>query len=363
MLDLTASDLTKSFGDTPILRGVNLCASAGGLTAILGPSGCGKTTLLRLLAGFETPDGGRIQLGEQTLYADGRAVPPERRQIGYVVQEGALFPHLTVSENIRFGLRTPKDAAKRRALELLDMVGLDALLAERYPHQLSGGQQQRVALARALAPEPKVILLDEPFASLDAGLRESTRRAVAELLAATGTTVVLVTHDQAEALSLADQVAVMRHGQLLQVATPAELYRHPVNVEVAVSMGEVVLLSAVINDSEAVCALGRVPVQAGAASGPAEILLRPEQLVLESAEFDGGTTATVVGVTYFGHDALVRLVLADGTMVQARPAGYMAPRVGDRVSVVVHGAAHAFEAPTNARTGAGLTAVHAVNSR
>jgi iron(III) transport system ATP-binding protein len=342
MLDLSVSDLTKSFGATPILRGVNLCASAGTLTAILGPSGCGKTTLLRLVAGFDAPDGGRIRLGEQVLFENGRAVPPEHRQIGYVVQEGALFPHLTVSENIRFGLRTPKDTAKRRAVELLEMVGLDSELAERYPHQLSGGQQQRVALARALAPEPKVILLDEPFASLDAGLRDSTRRAVAQLLAQTGATVILVTHDQSEALSLADQVAVMRQGQLLQVATPADLYRHPVNAEVAASMGEVVLLPAVIHNGEAVCALGRLPVQAGAASGAAEILLRPEQLVLETAGTEQGTPAAVVDVTFYGHDALVRLALTDGTTVQARPAGYIAPRVGDRVSVVVHGAAHAF---------------------
>lgn len=355
MLDLCVSNLSKSFGETPVLRGVNLRASAGALTAILGPSGCGKTTLLRLVAGFEAPDGGQIQLGEQTLYANGRSVPPERRQIGYVVQEGALFPHLTVSENIRFGLKTPKDAAKRRAVELLEMVGLDTALAERYPHQLSGGQQQRVALARALAPEPKVILLDEPFASLDAGLRDSTRRAVAELLARTGTTVVLVTHDQAEALSLADQVAVMRHGQLLQVASPADLYRHPVNVEVAASMGEVVLLPAVISDGEAVCALGRLPVQSGATSGPAEIMLRPEQLVLEASDRETRTAASVVGVTFYGHDALVRLALADGTTVQARPAGHLAPRVGDRVSVAVQGAAHAFSAASPSAKSAGHT--------
>ena len=342
MLDLTVSDLTKSFGATLILRGVNLHAPAGTLTAILGPSGCGKTTLLRLVAGFESPDGGQIRLGEQALFENGRGAPPERRQIGYVVQEGALFPHLTVSENIRFGLKTPKDAAKRRAVELLEMVGLDTELAERYPHQLSGGQQQRVALARALAPEPKVILLDEPFASLDAGLRDSTRRAVAELLAQTGTTVILVTHDQSEALSLADQVAVMRQGQLLQVATPADLYRHPVNAEVAASMGEVVLLPAVIHDGEAVCALGRVPVQAGAAGGAAEILLRPEQLVLDRGTSESAASASVLDVTFYGHDALVRLALADGTVVLARPAGHIAPRVGDRVSVTAHGAAHAF---------------------
>ena len=342
MLDLTVTGLTKSYGKTVVLRGVNLHAPAGSLTAILGPSGCGKTTMLRLIAGFDVPDDGRICLGDQPLYADGRSVPPEHRKIGYVVQEGALFPHLTVSENIRFGLRTPRDVATRRAAELLEMVGLDVSLAGRYPHQLSGGQQQRVALARALAPEPQVILLDEPFASLDAGLRDSTRRAVAELLAQTGATAILVTHDQSEALSLADQVGVMRQGQLLQVAAPADLYRHPVDAEVAASLGEAVLLPATIQHDEAVCALGRLPVQAGACGGPAEIMLRPEQLTLGAPDAAGGTVASVTQVTFYGHDALVSLTLADGTVVMARPAGHAVPRAGERVSITVQGSVHAF---------------------
>ncbi|MCC7369918.1 MAG: ABC transporter ATP-binding protein [Chloroflexi bacterium] len=358
MLDLLVSQLTKSFGEHQILHGVDLAAPAGTLTAILGPSGCGKTTLLRLVAGFESPDSGEIVLGDQPLFASGRSVPPERRQIGYVVQEGALFPHLTVAENIRFGLRLPKDAAQRRALELLEMVGLNTTLAARYPHQLSGGQQQRVALARALAPAPKVVLLDEPFASLDAGLRDSTRRAVAELLAQTGTTVILVTHDQAEALSLAQQVAIMRQGRLLQIASPHDLYRHPVTAEVAASIGETVVLPAVVHDGQATCALGSLPVQAGAPTGPREILLRPEQLAMHPDAQDAGTPATVRSVTFYGHESQVRLELADGTQVTARPAGHATPAVGEQVGVVVQGAAHAFaDAPAapgaGARTAAG----------
>jgi len=342
MHDLVVTGVTKAFGETRVLHGVNLQVPAGTLTAILGPSGCGKTTLLRLVAGFDQPDGGEIVLGEQALYRDGRSLAPERRKIGYVVQEGALFPHLTIAENVRFGLKGAAEAGKRRAEELLEMVGLDVAVAKRYPHQLSGGQQQRVALARALAPEPSVILLDEPFASLDAGLRDSTRRAVADLLAQAGTTVVLVTHDQAEALSLADQVAVMRRGRLVQAASPVELYRHPVDIEVAMSLGDAVILPAEIVEGVAACALGRLPAQIGAAAGPTTIMLRPEQLVIGPADAARGSAATVISVTFYGHDALVRLALADGTEVTARPAGHAAPRVGERVSLSVHGSVHAF---------------------
>jgi iron(III) transport system ATP-binding protein len=349
MLDLAVHDLTKSFGRNPVLHGVDLEVAAGTLTAILGPSGCGKTTLLRAIAGFDDPDSGTIQLGDELLFADGRSVPPERRKIGYVVQEGALFPHLTVSENIRFGLKLARDAARRRSSELLEMVGLDPLLADRFPHQLSGGQQQRVALARALAPAPHVMLLDEPFASLDAGLRDSTRRAVAQLLAQTGTTTILVTHDQSEALSLARQVAVMRQGRLVQVASPVDLYRHPADLDIATSVGEAVVLPAVVRNGLAECALGSVPVQAGADDGAREILLRPEQLLLAPDNTQNGVRATVLDVTFYGHDALVRLALADGSQIVARPAGHASPTVGASVAVRVAGAAHAFAGLPDAR--------------
>jgi iron(III) transport system ATP-binding protein len=222
------------------------------------------------------------------------------------------------------------------------MVGLDPALAARYPHQLSGGQQQRVALARALAPEPLVILLDEPFASLDAGLRESTRRAVAASLAVAGATAILVTHDQGEALSLADQVAVMRHGRLAQVAAPAELYHHPADVETAISIGEAVILPAQIENGVAACALGRLAVQAGVGTGRREIMVRPEQIALRASEHGAGTLARVLEVSYFGHDALVRLELSDGVQVTARPAGFAAPSVDQCVSLTVDGPVHAF---------------------
>jgi iron(III) transport system ATP-binding protein len=345
MSDLEIRGVAKSYGPTAVLHGIDLTVPVGSLTAILGPSGCGKTTLLRLIGGFDRPDAGTIRLGEQVLCQDGRSVPPERREIGYVAQEGALFPHLTVAENVGFGLRLDKTSRVCRVEKLLAMVGLEPALDGRYPHQLSGGQQQRVALARALAPEPKVILLDEPFASLDAGLRESTRRAVAESLAAAGATTILVTHDQSEALSLADQVAVMRRGKLVQVAAPADLYRHPVDVETAVSVGEAVILPAEIGEGVAECALGRLMVQPAAGHGPGEVMIRPEQIALQAPDTAGGSLARVLDVSYFGHDALVRLELTDGLVVTARPAGFAAPKPGASVSLGVLGAVHAFPAP------------------
>jgi iron(III) transport system ATP-binding protein len=345
--DLTITGVVKSYGETRVLHGIDLTVPAGSLTAILGQSGCGKTTLLRLIGGFDQPEAGTIRLGDRVLYENGRSVPPEKRQIGYVAQEGALFPHLTVAQNIAFGLK--RDAAQQgRIEELLKMVGLAPAQGGRYPHQLSGGQQQRVALARALAPRPLMILLDEPFASLDAGLRESTRRAVAASLAAAGATAILVTHDQGEALSLADQVAVMRQGRLAQVASPAELYRHPADVETAISIGEAVILPADIQDGVAACALGRLTVPNGRAGGRTDVMVRPEQIAIvgtrapDAPGTDEGTPATVLDVSYFGHDALVRLELPDGLVVTARPAGFATPRVGERVRLLVEGPVHAF---------------------
>lgn len=343
MADLHVNDLSKAYGATQVLSGISLHVASGTMTAILGPSGCGKTTLLRLIAGFDRPDAGTIHLGEDPLYQGGRSLPPERRRIGYVAQEGALFPHLTVTANISFGLRGGGEPVKRRVAEVLEMVDLAPAVGQRYPHQLSGGQQQRVALARALAPDPKVILLDEPFASLDASLRESTRRAVACSLAASHATSVLVTHDQAEALSLADQVAIMRGGEFAQVSAPAELYHAPSDVETAMSLGEAVILPAEVGDGVAVCALGRIPARERVAhASSVQILLRPEQIVIEREAADGAVSAQVLESTFYGHEALVRLRLPDGTLVTARPPGYAAPSAGETVGLTVRGPAHVF---------------------
>jgi iron(III) transport system ATP-binding protein len=331
---LTISGLSKSFAGVGVLAGVDLHVPTGSLTAVLGPSGCGKTTLLRLVAGFAEPDGGTIEFGEETVFGPGRSVPSRRRRVGYVAQEGALFPHLSVAANISFGLPRRERRDAERVAELLDLVGMPTTLARRYPHELSGGQQQRVALARALAPGPSVVLLDEPFSALDAGLRESTRRAVRAALRASKATSILVTHDQAEALSLADQVGVMRDGRLAQLGSPTEVYGAPVDPDAATFLGEAVLLPATVRDGRAECALGSVPVALSGLEGQARVLLRPEQLRLSAT----GVPARIRDVSYFGHDASVRLdLLPDGVSVIARVAGHELGSVDSEVRLTVVG--------------------------
>jgi iron(III) transport system ATP-binding protein len=315
------SGLYKAFGSHAVLAGVDLQVPAGSFTAILGPSGSGKTTLLRLLAGFDRADAGVIRIGDRTVDGDGTNVPPERRQIGYVPQEGALFPHLTVAANVGFGLR-PRDRRGPRAAELLEGVGL-AGLGSRYPHQLSGGQQQRVALARALAISPEVVLLDEPFASLDAHLRASVRHDVQQICRAAGTTAILVTHDQDEALSMADRIAVLRDGVIVQYAPPEELYTRPADPALARFVGEANLVDGQLADVTAVdTILGRLPLEPGGGaagpSGPVTVLIRPEQLELVSPSgplADGGLdglTARVLACEYYGHDTIVQVQPDDG---------------------------------------------------
>ena len=341
MSSLTVQRLTKSFGSTPVLTGIDLTVPSRSLTALLGPSGCGKTTLLRLIAGFEEPDEGTVTLGGTVVSGAGRTVPASRRGIGFVPQEGGLFPHLTVAGNVAFGLPRRARRDHGRVRELLRLVGLDATLAGRHPHQLSGGQQQRVALARALAPEPSLVLLDEPFSSLDASLREETRREVAEALRATGATAVLVTHDQAEALSMADQVAVLRGGRLVQLADPQTLYRRPGDLDTAAFVGDAVVLDADVRAGEAHCVLGVVPVAEGSPDGPARVLLRPEQLRL-GPPTAGAALGVVHSVDFYGHDARVLLDLPGGLRVAARLDGADLPAGGQQVAVSVAGRALAF---------------------
>jgi iron(III) transport system ATP-binding protein len=330
---LRVSGLTKSYGAVEVLGGVDLSVPAGTLTAILGRSGCGKTTLLRLVAGFDRPDTGIVVIGGRTVSDATGALPPEDRRIGYVTQEGNLFPHLTVAGNVTFGLarRARRDA--RRVTELLELVGLEPGLRDRHPHELSGGQQQRVALARALAPGPGLVLLDEPFSALDVDLRESTRTAVVEALRAAGATALLVTHDQAEALSVADRVAVMREGRIVQEATPRQLYAKPADRGVAAFVGDVVTLPATVRGGVADCVLGAPAVPPGTPDGPATVLLRPEEIDRVAT---GGVPARVLQVEYFGHDGLVRLAVG-GAEVRARWAAGALPAVGDEVSIAVRG--------------------------
>jgi len=346
MTAVSVRNLTKAFGSSEVLRGIDLIVPEDSLTAILGPSGCGKTTLLRLIAGFEAPDSGEIRLGEQLVWGNGRFVAPQHRRVGYVPQEGALFPHLDVGDNITFGLKGRARRRGHRVEELLELVGLSPDVRQRFPHQLSGGQQQRVALARALAPGPSLILLDEPFSSLDAGLREGTGRAVVEALKAVQTTAILVTHDQSEALSLADQVAVMRDGIIAQVGTPHEVYRAPADLGVAEFVGAAVVVDAEVVDGSASTDLGPLHVMAGSDGGPARLLVRPEQIELGGAS-PVTVEARVVEVSYFGHDAAVHLqVVASGRRVTARVSGTSVPVPGTLVHLSVTGPVAAYSHET-----------------
>jgi iron(III) transport system ATP-binding protein len=347
MADLRVAALTKAFGERPILRGVDLFVPSGSLVTILGGSGSGKTTLLRLLNGFERPDSGSIEIGGREVSGESVHVPPEQRRVGYVAQEGALFPHLTVGENVVFGLsrRDRRDRAKAEAL--LESVGLPASYTIRAPHQLSGGEQQRVALARALAPAPRLVLLDEPFSALDAALRVETRQAVGAALAAAGATALLVTHDQSEALSMGVEVAVLRDGILAQVAPPKEVYRRPIDASLAQFVGEAVLLPGTASAGFATCALGRLRLAGPGADGPVEIMVRPEQIRFEPVARVGAVKAKVSGITFFGHDASVQVLLEAGAMqVRVRVAGHMAPEPGTEAWLTVDGVVMAYPEPS-----------------
>ncbi len=345
---LSVAGLSKAFGGSPVLAGLDLEVPTGSLTAVLGPSGCGKTTLLRLLGGFERADAGSIRLGERLLCDEGTHLAPERRAIGFVPQEGALFPHLDVAANVGFGLPRAQRRSGR-VEELLQLVGLQGL-AKRLPHQLSGGQQQRVALARALAPEPGLVLLDEPFDALDAGLRAQVRGEVRETLRAAGATALLVTHDQEEALSLADTVAVMRGGRIVQAADPQALYRDPVDAEVAAFVGEAVLLEGRLDGDCADTSLGRLPTRGadGADGARATLMLRPEQVLCRAADPSAaeGPRGRVLSTAFYGHDATARIALEGPGRheIVARAAGHQLPQAGDEVAIAIEGTALAYPA-------------------
>jgi iron(III) transport system ATP-binding protein len=329
MTDLIAKDIHKAFGTNTVLNGFDLYVRPGSLVAIVGPSGSGKTTFLRIAAGFERADKGSLSLGD--LVVDGESyVPPESRGIGYVPQEGALFPHLNVRRNVGFGLKRRDRGRVDGLLELVGLSGLD----RRYPHQLSGGQQQRVALARALAIKPRVVLLDEPFSSLDAGLRASVRSDVRDVLRERATTAVLVTHDQDEALSFADRVAILRDGRIVQEGKPGEVYRQPADAGVAAFLGQANLLSGQMSDGRVSCPLGALAVDDPPPSGASvTVLVRPEQVRI--APPAGGVSGTVVAREFYGHDAVLRVDVAGTTAVMVRTSGDELPSVGDVVGLSV----------------------------
>jgi iron(III) transport system ATP-binding protein len=293
----------KSFGGVHAVAGVDLELHDGELMSVLGPSGCGKTTLLRLIAGFEAPDAGSITVAGEKVAAPGTWLSPDRRRIGMVFQDYALFPHLTVEANVAFGLlRRDRPERERLTRGTLELVGLQHK-ADRYPHELSGGERQRVALARSLAPEPAVVLLDEPFSSLDATLRADLRREVELILREAGATALLVTHDQEEALAMGDRLAVMRAGELVQVGRPEDVYARPAERWTAQFVGDVNVLPGSADGARVETELGVLDL-VSPATGPVYVALRPEQLRLSA---DHTPNAEVVDREFRGHDVLYRL--------------------------------------------------------
>jgi iron(III) transport system ATP-binding protein len=333
---LRLQGVTKRFtrDGPPAVDALSLAVEAGQILALLGPSGCGKTTTLRLIAGFETPDRGSIEIRGQPMSAPGRAVPPEARGVGMVFQDYALFPHLGVGDNVAFGLgRFDRPARARRVAEVLELVGLGGL-AERYPHELSGGQQQRVALARALAPAPALICLDEPFSNLDADLRALMREEIGKILRLTGTTAVFVTHDQQEAFTLADGVGVLNAGHLEQVDVPYEVYHHPATRFVAEFVGEADFLRCIVKEAGIVSEIGTFRNPDGHPVGmPVDIMIRPDDIDFIPHP-DGDVV--IVGWQFHGAENVYRLRLASGARVHSvQPSTTLYP-IGTRVRLVAN---------------------------
>ena len=347
---LTTERVSKTFGQTVAVREASFQVERGEILALLGPSGCGKSTTLRLLAGFEHPDSGAVRINGETVVDADLWRPPERRRIGMVPQDFALFPHLSVADNIAFGLPNGHHAwwtrqlrrlrhaeAPARVREMLELVGLDGF-ADRFPHELSGGEAQRVALARALAPQPAAVLLDEPFSNLDQNLRASLRLAMREILKAADTAAVFVTHDREEALSLADRVAVMRDGRIEQIGAPDDIYYRPQTRFIGAFVGDANILPGTRNPAGADTELGPVVVVNAPQTEDGDsfdILLRPEQLALKPTAPDDPTRATVISSEYYGHDQVVRVRLPSGTEVEARLRTEVVWHPDDPVTVVV----------------------------
>lgn len=328
---LVLESVTKRFSDVLALDGVSLRVRRGELLAVVGPSGCGKSTLLRSVAGLTTIDSGRITAGGRVVVGPGTWVPPERRAVGVVFQDMALFPHLSVADNVAFGLPRRLRSRRQRVQEVLDLVGM-AGFAGRFPHELSGGEQQRVALARALAPQPAVVLLDEPFSHLDRNLRAHVREHTVAVLRAAGATCVFVTHDQEEAMAVGDRVAVAQAGHLEQVDAPENVFHTPASRFVATFVGEADFVPGMADGSHAVTALGSLDL-ASPAHGPVEVMLRPHEVTI-SVDANGTSNAVVRRTEFRGATVLHDLVLDDGATLRASLSHTHAAPVGSRVRVV-----------------------------
>jgi iron(III) transport system ATP-binding protein len=325
---IEVSSVTTSFGDVAAVVDASLSVGSGELVAMLGPSGSGKTTLLRTIAGFERPDAGTIGIGGQAVVAPGVWVEPEHRRVGMVFQHGALFPHLSAAANVAFGA-----GSRERSRELLELVGL-AGRASAFPHELSGGERQRIALARALAADPAVVLLDEPFAALDPSLRESLRTEVVRILRAAGASALLVTHDQAEALSIADRLVVLRDGRVEQEGPPDDVYLNPRSRWVAEFVGEADVLPGRLTGGMVECELGRLEA-AGGPEGEVDVVIRPEDVELRlPASANGHVEAVVLDHRSYGHDHLTHVRLPSGRVLRSRRLGFA--RLDPGATVQVH---------------------------
>jgi len=328
---LRLSNVSKRFGSTKALDGASLHVARGEVVALCGPTGCGKTTALRVLAGFERPDSGCVEIDGKKVAGDGTWTAPDRRRVGMVFQDYALFPHMDVAANVGFGL--PRRFRRGdRVAEVLDLVGLGEL-GHRFPDELSGGQQQRVALARALAPRPAVVLLDEPWGAVDPLLRASLRDEVVAILREAGVTALLVTHDREDAFSVADRIALMRDGEIVQTGVPEQLYFAPADRWCAEFAGAANLVHGHRDGGQVVTTLGRFPAFQQPDTNEVDVLLRPELVGLEP---DGGGQAEIVGRTFLGHDVLYRVRMSDGTdLWSQRPSNEQVP-LGARVKVCVY---------------------------
>ena len=329
---IAVAGLTKTYpgSEEPAVESLSFAVNEGEVLAILGPSGCGKTTTLRLLAGFEVPDSGEVRLRDQVVASTDDWVRPEKRGLGMVFQHVALFPHLTATQNVLYGLtRMGGEEKRRRAEEMLDLVGMDGF-GKRYPHQLSGGQQQRVALARALAPGPLVLLMDEPFGSLDADMRAQMRREVKALLSQLGTTAILVTHDQEEAFLMADRILILNRGSLLQLNTPDNIYHRPASRFEARFVGLAEFVPAELEDRRVVTELGSFPYEGSAPAEAVDLLVRPDDIEIEP---DGSGDGVIVGREFKGADNLYSIRLPSGRLVRAVQPSEPVYHVGERVKV------------------------------
>ncbi len=336
MVALALDGVSHDYGDVRAVERIDLRVGAGELVCLLGPSGCGKTTVLRIAAGLEELQEGRVAIAGREVARPGVSLPPEARGVGLVFQDYALFPHLTVAENVAFGLADQPPPARRAAAQaMLERVGM-AGHARRYPHVLSGGEQQRVALARALAPRPRLLLLDEPFSGLDIRLRDEVRGETLKVLDDAGISTLIVTHDPEEAMYMADRIAVMGAGRIVQEGSPAEVYRAPVNAFVATFLSDVNRMHGTVEGGAVASPFGALAADGIADGVRVDVLARPEALSLADGGGAATAAATVVAVHPLGHSNIVVLRLdADGTELRARVPGSTTPTPGARVAVAL----------------------------